>query len=72
MKTKPALQLPEDIAQEVGYNPLSNMIAKINRGEAQPSPEKCKLIIRVMRGRGIKVSLFDLRPDLKELVMESL
>jgi hypothetical protein len=66
------IKLPEDIAEEVGYKPKSNMIAKINRGVAQPSPDKCGLIIKAMKARGIKVTLFDLRPDLKELVMESL
>ena len=64
--------LPEDIASEVGYSPQSNMIAKINRGAATPSPEKCRLIIKAMRARGLQISLFDLRPDLKEIVMESL
>jgi hypothetical protein len=66
------INLPVEIAQEVGYSPKSNMIAKINRGDAQPSPDKCKLIIQAMRDRGVKVTLFDLRPDLKEIVMESL
>ena len=66
------IKLPNEIAKEVGYNPKSNMIAKINRGDARPSPEKCKLIIKAMRNRGIKMSIFDLRPDLKEVFMESL
>lgn len=66
------IRLPDEIAKEVGYSPQSNMIAKINRGAAQPSPEKCKRIIRAMKKRGVKITLFDLRPDLKELVMESL
>ena len=66
------IKLPLDIAKEVGYKPESNMIAKINRGAAQPSPEKCRLIIKAMKSRGVKVSLFDLRPDLREIVMESL
>ena len=66
------IKLPLEIAEEVGYNPKSNMIAKINRGAAQPSPEKCGLIIKAMKARGVKVTLFDLRPDLRELVLESL
>ena len=66
------IKLPNEIAKEVGYSPDSNMIAKINRGDAWPSPKKCKLIIKAMRNRGIKVSIFDLRPDLKEVFIESL
>jgi hypothetical protein len=66
------IKLPHEIAKEVGYKPESNMIAKINRGDARPSPDKCKLIIRAMKERGVKISLFDLRPDLREVVMESL
>lgn len=63
-------KLPVDIAQDVGYT--ANMVRKINRGIARPSPEKCKLIIQEMAKRGIRITLFDLRPDLKEVVMESL
>ena len=66
------IKLPLEIAEEVGYDPKSNMIAKINRGAAQPSPKKCGLIIKAMKARGVKVTLFDLRPDLRELVLESL
>lgn len=66
------IKLPKEIAQEVGYDPRWNMIDKINRGEARPSPKKCKLIIRAMRARGVKVTLFDLRPDLKEVMLEGL
>ena len=64
------IKLPLDIAQTVGYK--SNMIGKINSGKAQPSPQKCKLIIKAMAERGIRITLFDLRPDLKEVIMESL
>ena len=67
-----SIKLPLEIAEEVGYNPRSNMISKINRGVAQPSPEKCGLIIKAMKSRGVKVTLFDLRPDLRELILESL
>ena len=66
------IKLPPEIAKEVGYKPESNMIAKINRGEARPSPDKCKLIVKAMRDRGIKITIFDLRPDLREVFMESL
>jgi hypothetical protein len=66
------IKLLPEIAKEVGYNPESNMIAKINRGEARPSPDKCKLIIKAMRNRGFKITLFDLRPDLREVFLESL
>lgn len=67
-----SILLPEDIAKEVGYSPDSNMIAKINRGVAKPSPDKCGLIIKAMKARGVKVTFFDLRPDLKEVILESL
>jgi hypothetical protein len=64
------IKLPLEIGQDVGYK--SNMIRKINSGKAKPSPQKCREIIRAMAERGIRITLFDLRPDLKEVVMESL
>jgi hypothetical protein len=64
------IKLPKEIAQDVGYTP--NMIGKINRGDAYPSPKKCQLIIKAMADRGIKITLFDLRPDLKDVYVESL
>lgn len=63
--------LPFEIAPEVGYNPKSNMIAKINRGAAKPSPKKCVEIIKAMKKRGVIIGFADLRPDLKDLVGES-
>jgi len=64
------IKLPLDIAPIVGYK--SNMICKINSGKSRPSPKKCKLIIQAMAERGIRITLFDLRPDLKEVILESL
>ncbi len=64
------ITLPLDIASEVGYT--ENMLRKLNRGKADPSPKKCQQIIKVMAKRGVKVTFFDLRPDLKDIMMESL
>jgi predicted transcriptional regulator len=70
MKAYPKLNLPLEISREVGYTP--SMIYKINAGDAQPSVSQCRKIIKAMRKRGHKITLFDLRPDIQKILLETL
>ena len=47
-------------------------IDKVNSGTIKPSLKMCGKIIAAMEARGEKLTYFDLRPDLKEMVMDSL
>jgi len=63
-------KIPRTLAGKIGCHPT--YIDKINAGKVRPSPKLCKRIIAEMRDQGEKITLFDLRPDLKEMVVESL
>ncbi len=66
----PLHKIPRTLAEKIGCHPT--YIDKINAGKALPSPKLCKRIIAEMQEQGEKITFFDLRPDLKEMVVESL